>query len=101
MLSDIRQAEERAAKTIAAAKEAAETLKKQAHTAGAAVVVSASQAAREAKEHAHAAGAKAGAKEATTIKAAAEAEVAKHSGTFTGRVPQVAAMVFTQIVNGK
>jgi vacuolar-type H+-ATPase subunit H len=101
MLTDIRQAEERATATIAAAKEAAEALKKQAYGTAATTVTAATEAARDAKEKAHAAGTTAGAKEAVEIKAAAEAEVSKHSGTFASRVPQVAAMVFTHIVNGK
>lgn len=101
MLTDIRQAEERANATIASAKEAAEARKKQAHADAATLIAQATEAARTAKEAARVAGQTAGDKEATKIKADAAAAVEKQRGTFTGRIEQVAATIFGRIVNGK
>lgn len=101
MLTDIRQAEERALATIASAKEAAEARKKQAHADAATLITNATEAARTAKEAARLAGQTAGDQEAAKIKAAAVTAVEKQRGTFTSRVEQVAATVFGRIVSGK
>lgn len=101
MLTEIRQAEDRATATIAAAKEVAEALKKQAHADAAKMVVSATTDARTAKETARLAGEKAGAKEATAIATATATEVSAQGTTLIARVEQVAAMVVARIVSGK
>lgn len=101
MLTDIRQAEERAHATIATAKEAAEARKKQAHADAATLIATATDTARNAKEAARIAGQTAGDKEAIRIKANAMAAVEKQRGTFENRIEQVAATVFGRIVSGK